>query len=243
MMTSLRIIRLSERVGLDSVQQLADSLHGALQRNSSGEASITNLMAREIIVTVFGMGNSADDVIMSYLKFKKLLNDVTIAYCAGVGKREIQQYPKRSGGGSSDKLEKIIRGLQKLHQATPITHSPPSTDDIARMQQALGISFHPDYITFLREASTINYGNIKPLMVREHVGHCSLTTAFHETRELDGFPNTLFPICEDNADYYCMHTNGRSANVIYWSHNGQTDEEWPDIGSWIDEVWIGEAEE
>jgi hypothetical protein len=41
-------------------------------------------------------------------------------------------------------------------------------------------------------------------------------------------PKGLLPICEDNGDYFCMEQSGR---VIYWSHNGATDESWPNLAT------------
>jgi len=53
-----------------------------------------------------------------------------------------------------------------------------------------------------------------------------------------GVPGDWLPFCQDNADYFCL--DGRI--VRYWSHDGETDEQWPDLGTWISEVWIGESE-
>lgn len=32
----------------------------------------------------------------------------------------------------------------------------------------------------------------------------------------------------------------KTGRVSYWSHDGATDESWPDLATWIEEVWIGE---
>jgi hypothetical protein len=50
-------------------------------------------------------------------------------------------------------------------------------------------------------------------------------------------PRELLPICEDNGDYYCMNERGE---VVYWSHAGSGDERWPDLATWIQQVWIEE---
>jgi hypothetical protein len=34
------------------------------------------------------------------------------------------------------------------------------------------------------------------------------------------------------------HTAGE---VVFWSHEGATDERWPDLATWIREVWIAEG--
>lgn len=50
-----------------------------------------------------------------------------------------------------------------------------------------------------------------------------------------GVPRDWLPFCEDNADYFCLVGN----KVRYWSHNGVTDEQWSNLGTWIEQVWIG----
>ena len=52
-----------------------------------------------------------------------------------------------------------------------------------------------------------------------------------------GVPKSLVPIAEDNGDYYCMNEAGE---FLYWSHDGTTDEKWPSLENWIQEVWINE---
>ena len=52
-------------------------------------------------------------------------------------------------------------------------------------------------------------------------------------------PRKFLPICEDNGDYFCMNRKGE---VVFWSHDGATDEKWKDLATWIEEAWIGEDE-
>ncbi|WP_116919250.1 SMI1/KNR4 family protein [Tamilnaduibacter salinus] len=47
----------------------------------------------------------------------------------------------------------------------------------------------------------------------------------------------LLPFCEDNSDFYCLTPTGE---VVFWSHNGSTAESWPNLATWIFQVWIGE---
>ncbi|TGK89255.1 SMI1/KNR4 family protein, partial [Leptospira noumeaensis] len=48
-------------------------------------------------------------------------------------------------------------------------------------------------------------------------------------------PKNLLPICEDNGNYYCLNNINE---VLYWSHDGISEEKWNDLASWIKEVWI-----
>ena len=50
-----------------------------------------------------------------------------------------------------------------------------------------------------------------------------------------GVPVDWLPICEDNGDYYCFVPDGK---IRFWDHNGASDEHWPDLATWVKEVWI-----
>jgi hypothetical protein len=51
-------------------------------------------------------------------------------------------------------------------------------------------------------------------------------------------PKTLLPICEDNANFYCMNDG---SEAVFWFHNGSSCEKWRDLASWIEAAWIGES--
>ncbi|RML47676.1 hypothetical protein APX70_02631, partial [Pseudomonas syringae pv. maculicola] len=40
---------------------------------------------------------------------------------------------------------------------------------------------------------------------------------------------------EDNGNYYCLLEDG---SVIYWVHDGRSNETWPSLASWIKHAWI-----
>ncbi len=61
-----------------------------------------------------------------------------------------------------------------------------------------------------------------------------LLTTIQKARSAGLLDNWL-PICEDNGDYYCIAPDGR---VRFWSHDGPSDESWPDLATWVGEVWI-----
>jgi hypothetical protein len=67
--------------------------------------------------------------------------------------------------------------------------------------------------------------------------HTDLFRMTERARNTWNVPSELVPICEDNADYYCMTPDGR---VIFWSHEMQAPSgvEWSDLASWIEEVWM-----
>ncbi|MBI5876376.1 MAG: SMI1/KNR4 family protein [Chloroflexi bacterium] len=107
-------------------------------------------------------------------------------------------------------------------------------------ERALGVCFHQDYRRFLLEASDVTFGALEAAQVTPDAERLYLVDMADEAHESMDLPERLLPICEDNGDYYCMRASGKSSEVIYWSHDGSTDERWPDLDAWIAEVWIGE---
>lgn len=75
---------------------------------------------------------------------------------------------------------------------------------------------------------------LEPCTVIPGSGHTSLVEVVKSARDA-GVPAELIPICADNGDYYCIDKEGK---MIYWSHNGPTDESWPNLATWIKNVWI-----
>src|SRR5262249_51831625 len=84
------------------------------------------------------------------------------------------------------------------------------------------------------------FGNFEPATITDAESHTDLFTIADEAWDEMELPKKLLPICEDNGDYYCMNAKGE---VVFWSHNGSTDEKWKNLATWIEEVWIGESEE
>ncbi len=234
-------IRFPERVPKDTVKDFAYAVHNALFRNSSGLVKSCDLGRREIYIE--SERGHPDEVILALLKVKNLLNDATVSYRVSPTGRETVLHPKVQRLSPPGKLDEMIGRLKQLDEPTPVTIPAPTDGQIEAAQRELGIAFHPDYVKFLREACTVAYGTIELLIVGEDLGHLDFVSVFQDARETDGFPRELFPICEDNSDYYCMHASGKSPKVFYWSHEGGTAEEWPDLATWIEEVWIGEADD
>jgi hypothetical protein len=114
----------------------------------------------------------------------------------------------------------------------------PGPEEVSAAEKALGIKFHPDYRRYLLEAGDVVYGTFEPATVVPGGGHTSLvsmaTTAWAEMQ----LPRNLLPFCEDNGDYYCLTD---SEEVVFWSHEGESPEKWPDLAAWIQEVWMGES--
>jgi len=104
------------------------------------------------------------------------------------------------------------------------------------MEQHLGVTFHPDYRKYLAEASDVTLGTLEPATITEPYSHTYLPDVVEGARTV-GVPADLFPICEDNGDFYCLTLGGA---VHFWSHNGVTNERWPSLAEWIHKVWMRE---
>jgi SMI1-KNR4 cell-wall len=134
-------------------------------------------------------------------------------------------------------LAEAIRPLRELNEPVPKPMRLPSAAAVAAAERELGVTFHPDYRKFLLEASDVVYGTLEPATIGRKRAHTDLVRMAHDAWTLMELPRELLPICDNNADYYCM--NGRG-EVVYWSHDGLTDERWPNLAAWIQQVWIEE---
>ena len=135
-------------------------------------------------------------------------------------------------------LSEVIAELRELNEEVPQALRLPSEAEVAAAENQLGVKFPQDYRRYLLEASDVVFGALEPAIVIPDAGHLSLIqmveTAWNEME----VPRELLPFCEDNGDYYCLAADG---TVKFWSHNGTTDESWPDLATWIKEVWIDEG--
>lgn len=132
-------------------------------------------------------------------------------------------------------IDDAIAELKALAITTP--KAPPLPDDklVAEYETELGFSFPDDYRKFLAEASNVFVGTLEPLIATDtRNARGELSVALVEARR-DGLPRDLLPICEDNGDYYCLAPD---RSIRLWDHNGLASEKWPDLATWIKEVWI-----
>ena len=134
-------------------------------------------------------------------------------------------------------LDEAIHQLRELNEPVPKPMRLPSAAAVAAAESELGVTFHSDYRRFLLEASDVVYGALEPATIGRKHSHTSLVGMAHDAWTQMELPRELLPICEDNGDYYCMNERGE---VVYWSHAGSGDERWPDLATWIQQVWIEE---
>jgi hypothetical protein len=134
-------------------------------------------------------------------------------------------------------ISEVISELRALNEAVPKPLRLPTENEVAAAETHLGWRFPKDYRVYLLQASDVVYGTLEPAVVTPDSGHLNLIeiaeTAWNEME----VPRNLLPICEDNGDYFCLNEQGE---IEYWSHNGTTEEKWPDLATWIQEVWIND---
>ncbi len=132
-------------------------------------------------------------------------------------------------------LDEVIAELRELNEPVPKPMRLPNPEEVQEAEQRLGVQFHPDYRKYLLKASDVVYGVLEPCTVAPGGGHTDLIEIAESAWEEWHVPRNLLPICYDNADHYCMNEAGE---VVFWSHDGVTDEKWPDLATWIKKVWI-----
>ena len=132
-------------------------------------------------------------------------------------------------------LDQAITELRRRNQKVPLPLRLPSQKEVEETQLSLGVRFHPDFVHYLLHASDVVYGTKEPVTITRPTAHTHLESVARDAWSI-GLTKDLIPICEDNGDYFCMEPSGR---IVYWSHDGVTDESWPDLATWIAEVWLG----
>jgi hypothetical protein len=131
-------------------------------------------------------------------------------------------------------IAQAIDELRAHNEPVPKPFRLPTQEEVNSAERELGIPFPPDYRRYLLEASDVIFSTLEPCVVTPNMGYLDLVQNAREGWEM-GVPGTWVPFCQDNGDYFCLDGN----TVRYWSHNGNTDEHWPDLATWIDQVWIG----
>ena len=129
-------------------------------------------------------------------------------------------------------MDEVIARLKNLNESVPKPLRLPTEEEIRKVEKELGVEFHPDYRRFLLEASDVVYGVLEPATIPDDSGHTYIVHLAQEARAL-GVRTELVPIAGNNGDYYCMNNAGQ---VVFWSHEGATNEKWPNLAAWINEV-------
>jgi hypothetical protein len=133
-------------------------------------------------------------------------------------------------------LDEAIAELRSRSEPLPVPRRLPSHSEVMEMEATLSQTFHPDYARLLLEAGDVDVGPIEIANIVRPDSHTYLPKVVASARHY-GVPEQFLPICEDNADFYCLTEAG---HVVFWSHNGWSPSSWPDLASWIGDVWLAD---
>jgi len=115
---------------------------------------------------------------------------------------------------------------------------PPTDSEIDAAEARIGIKFHPDYRSFLKGGSDVGDSVFEPAVILPGGGYLDLFEILESAWNIEGVPRDLMPFVEDNSDYYCLNPRGE---VVFWSHNGTSDEKWSSLVEWRQKVCIEET--
>jgi hypothetical protein len=118
----------------------------------------------------------------------------------------------------------------------PDYYRKPTDPEIDAAEARLQFPFPPQYREFLKSGGDVGEAKFEPAVVLPGSGHLDLFEIAGTAWGVMGVPKDLLPFIEDNGDYFCLT---RTGEVVYWSHNGSSDERWPDLENWHQEVCIG----
>jgi hypothetical protein len=115
----------------------------------------------------------------------------------------------------------------------PFRH--PTDVEIDEAENKLGMKFHPDYRKFLLNGGDVANALFAPAVVLPGSGYCDLVTIAETAWKVMGVPRHYLPFIEDNGDYFCVTSGGE---IVYWSHDGPTNERWPTLALWYQQVCV-----
>jgi hypothetical protein len=140
----------------------------------------------------------------------------------------------------------ILEKLKSLNQPVPLPPQLPTEADVMAAEEKLGVKFPPSYVKYQLEYSDINVGHLEMYSLFEDDDRLNLISNVNNVRKYHRLDEHLLPFVEEqDGDYFCfnLESNGPEYEVVYWSHNGTTDEKWDNFLDWVERRWIGENTE
>jgi hypothetical protein len=135
-------------------------------------------------------------------------------------------------------IDDAIRELRSRNEPVPLPLRLPTVAEVDAAETRLGVRFPAEYRRYLLEASDVVYGTKEPVTITRPESRTDLFQVAHSAWQGYGVPRDLLPLCEDNADFYCMNA---ASEVVFWSHNGLSADRWPSLAHWIRDVWLESA--
>lgn len=139
----------------------------------------------------------------------------------------------------------IFEKLKEIGTTNPFEGSSfPTQKSIDELEKKLNIILPNSYKEYLLKYSNIYYGGFelyKPLFDNSRL---DMVKGIEEATKYHNIAQNLIPFLFDNGDYYCFNINKNAPDyeVVFWSHNGHTNEKWKNFLDWVEKCWIGEHE-
>jgi len=136
-------------------------------------------------------------------------------------------------------MDHVIELLRERNETVPVPLDLPDDDCIVTAQEEMLIHIPYEYKIFLLEVSDVICGSLEPATIADPHSHTYLPEMASIACDR-GLPRYLIPVCQDhNGDYYYIAQDGE---VSLWLINGENDEDsdetWPSIWQWAEEVWL-----
>jgi hypothetical protein len=111
----------------------------------------------------------------------------------------------------------------------------PTDAEITKAERNLNFPFPPAYIEFLKGGNEVANASFEAAVILPGSSHLDLFEIAGTAWNQFGVPRAWLPFIEDNGDYFCVSQTGE---VRYWSHNGPTNEQWPNFAAWFQQVCV-----
>src|SRR5438105_4017094 len=111
-------------------------------------------------------------------------------------------------------LNEAIRELRVRNERVPRPLRLPTSGEVDLAEKRVGVQFHPDFRRYLLEASDVVLGSLEPVTITRPASHTDLLKVSQSAWQAYGVPREYLPICESNADFYCISTSGE---IFFWS--------------------------
>jgi hypothetical protein len=136
-----------------------------------------------------------------------------------------------------------LEKLKSLDQPVPTPPELPTQADVKNAEEKIAVKFPPSYVKYQLEYSDVNVGPLEMYHLFEDGSYLDFIQAVKEARQYHELPEYLLPFAgEQDGDYYCFNLKSYSPEyeVVYWSHNGTTNEKWNNFLDWVEKCWSGE---
>jgi SMI1-KNR4 cell-wall len=111
----------------------------------------------------------------------------------------------------------------------------PTDPEIAEAERKLDCKFPSTYVEFLKGGSNVANAAFEPAVILPGCNYLDIFEIAETAWGQMGVSREWLPFIEDNSDYFLISPTGE---VQYWSHNGATNEKWPNLAAWFQQVCV-----